>query len=152
MNSIKNEALNLAKEYQKKLSRFAFGRIEEKSYNFEFSVTDQKEKIKVQIYFGKKGIKTVIQGNQNSELYNEVTSLINDQQSLPLESNPEINSEPSEYIGADESGKGDFFGPLVTAAVYADVDELRKLKAVGAVDSKLLNDSQIYIISEKSLF
>lgn len=149
MNSIKNEALNLAKEYQKKLSRFIIGIIQEKNYNFEFTCSDQNEKLKVQVYFGKKGVKTVIQGNQNSRLYNEVTSLINDQQSLLLEAAPKIIDEPSDYIGADESGKGDFFGPLVTAAVYADAEDLNKLKAIGAVDSKLLNDNQIYNISEK---
>lgn len=149
MNSIKNEALNLAKEYQKKLSRFINGIIQEQNYNFEFTCSDQNEKLKVQVYFGKKGVKTVIQGNQNSRLYNEVTSLINDQQSLLLEAAPKIIDEPSDYIGADESGKGDFFGPLVTAAVYADAEDLKNLKAIGAVDSKLLNDNQIYNISEK---
>jgi len=46
------------------------------------------------------------------------------------------------WIGSDESGKGDYFGPLVAAAVYVD-DRLRELLAtLGARDSKKLSDAQ----------
>ncbi len=44
-------------------------------------------------------------------------------------------------IGVDESGKGDFFGPLVTAAVL--VNENSNLSSFRIKDSKELNDSQI---------
>ena len=44
--------------------------------------------------------------------------------------------------GSDEAGKGDYFGPLVVAAVRADGDMLERLTALGAADSKTLTDSR----------
>lgn len=55
-------------------------------------------------------------------------------------------SAPVEYqphIGIDESGKGDFFGPLCVAGVYADAKGFEKLKAIGVRDSKNLSDAAI---------
>ena len=46
-------------------------------------------------------------------------------------------------VGADESGKGDFFGPLVVAAFYLDEATAEKLKDSGIGDSKKFNDRQI---------
>lgn len=52
-------------------------------------------------------------------------------------------------IGIDESGKGDFFGPLCVAGVYAEGDAVAKLHAIGVKDSKQLNDISIMRIAEK---
>ncbi len=49
----------------------------------------------------------------------------------------------SEYIGTDESGKGDFFGPLVIAGVYVNIELAKKFKALGIKDSKKLEDKNI---------
>ncbi|SPN74171.1 Ribonuclease HIII,ribonuclease HIII,ribonuclease HIII,Ribonuclease HII [Chlamydia serpentis] len=47
-------------------------------------------------------------------------------------------------LGVDESGKGDFFGPLCIAGVYADQSEiLKKLYDSNVQDSKNLKDSKI---------
>ncbi len=40
------------------------------------------------------------------------------------------------HLGIDESGKGDFFGPLVIAGVYVDGDLPRQLLDLGVKDSK----------------
>ena len=40
------------------------------------------------------------------------------------------------HFGIDESGKGDFFGPLVIAGVFTDAAIARKLIAAGVMDSK----------------
>ena len=45
------------------------------------------------------------------------------------------------HIGVDESGKGDYFGYLVVAAVYVDDTMEKKLKELKVKDSKLLIDS-----------
>ncbi len=42
----------------------------------------------------------------------------------------------SPHFGIDESGKGDFFGPLVVAGAYVDADLCRELAAMGVKDSK----------------
>ena len=55
--------------------------------------------------------------------------------------------EPAEeavdpHGGVDESGKGDFFGPLCIAGVYADEFTGPKLRAIGCCDSKLIKSSK----------
>lgn len=47
------------------------------------------------------------------------------------------------HAGMDESGKGDLFGPLVTACVVADGDMVRKWLELGVADSKKLTDGSI---------
>jgi len=50
-------------------------------------------------------------------------------------------------IGTDESGKGDFFGPLVVAAVYMPPGEEESLLLMGVRDSKTLSDSSVESIA-----
>lgn len=52
------------------------------------------------------------------------------------------------WIGTDESGKGDYFGPLVSAAVYVDDQILERLAALGVRDSKLLSDKKARELAE----
>ena len=47
------------------------------------------------------------------------------------------------HIGTDEAGKGDYFGPLVVAAVYADEVALERLPQAGIRDSKKLTDASL---------
>ena len=47
------------------------------------------------------------------------------------------------HAGCDESGKGDLFGPLVTACVVAGGDSVRQWLELGVADSKKLSDSRI---------
>lgn len=47
-------------------------------------------------------------------------------------------------LGVDESGKGDFFGPLCVAGVYVNADVIRDWKSAGVRDSKSIgSDAQI---------
>jgi ribonuclease HIII len=48
-----------------------------------------------------------------------------------------------DYIGTDESGKGDYFGPLVVAGVHITDAQARTLTALGVMDSKKLTDARI---------
>ncbi len=43
-------------------------------------------------------------------------------------------------IGTDEAGKGDYFGPLVVAACWADDETEEMLRAQGVKDSKRVSD------------
>ena len=52
-------------------------------------------------------------------------------------------------IGVDESGKGDFFGPLVVAALLAGQDDLSFLAELGVRDSKRISDGRILFIDER---
>jgi ribonuclease HIII len=49
---------------------------------------------------------------------------------------------PFPYIGIDESGKGDYFGPLVVVAVWLNESIQKKLEAMGVRDSKKLSDKK----------
>jgi ribonuclease HIII len=53
------------------------------------------------------------------------------------------------YIGADEAGKGDYFGPLVVAAVYVDEATVVELRRWGVKDSKSMSDNRIKELAEK---
>ena len=55
----------------------------------------------------------------------------------------------SSWIGTDESGKGDYFGPLVVAGVLVEKENVSKLIDFGVKDSKKINDVTIEKIAEK---
>jgi len=42
------------------------------------------------------------------------------------------------HAGIDESGKGDYFGPLVIAAAFVDGESARRLRRLGVADSKTI--------------
>lgn len=48
-----------------------------------------------------------------------------------------------ERIGIDESGKGDYFGPLVIAAVFVDATTQSELTLMQVRDSKKISDGRI---------
>jgi ribonuclease HIII len=52
-------------------------------------------------------------------------------------------------IGLDESGKGDYFGPLVIGAVFVDKQTEDRLISLGVRDSKLLSDNRILTLAEE---
>ena len=71
-----------------------------------------------------------------------------------FEKNPEPKSEnktkiPYPHIGVDESGKGDFFGPLVIAGAYLTQENAKELIELGVCDSKKLTDKKILELEEK---
>ena len=48
------------------------------------------------------------------------------------------------WIGTDEAGKGDYFGPLVAAGVYVDADCREAFSAMGITDGKRLSNRRIH--------
>lgn len=53
------------------------------------------------------------------------------------------------HIGTDESGKGDYFGPLVIAGVWVDEALQDALAQLGVRDSKKLSDRQCHELAAK---
>jgi ribonuclease HIII len=53
------------------------------------------------------------------------------------------------HIGIDESGKGDFFGPLCVAGVFGDEKTILELKKMGVKDSKTLTDQSAASLASK---
>lgn len=64
-------------------------------------------------------------------------------------SHPEVHLNLVPHIGMDEAGKGDFFGPLCIAALYADSDGIKKLHEMGVRDSKSFSDDSILKLAPK---
>jgi ribonuclease HIII len=126
---------------------FSVSQPDKKLYNYEVIVNSNKEQAKLLVYFGKKGIKNVIQANPESKLSLELNKIVFGETFFESEHKNEIKF--LEYIGTDESGKGDFFGPLVVAAVYIDEKTTLELEEVGVKDSKLITDYNIKIIESK---
>lgn len=90
--------------------------------------------------------KFVIQGKNIKPLFDELTENFMEIQ----EKGKEKKSKASEtsilslpYIGTDESGKGDFFGPLVVAGVMIDEKNKKLFEDIGIRDSKTLKDEQM---------
>lgn len=93
------------------------------------------ERDKVNVVFYESG-KLVVQGKGTEEFVTFVLEPnILQQARLGYETvlNPELLLP---RLGVDESGKGDFFGPLCIAGVYVNADIARKFTAAGVRDSK----------------
>ena len=58
-------------------------------------------------------------------------------------------SMPEGQIGIDESGKGDYFGPLVIAGVYVARAAEEHIRALGVRDSKTVSDKKAAILAEQ---
>ena len=52
------------------------------------------------------------------------------------------------WIGTDEAGKGDYFGPLVAAAVYVDAECRETFADLGITDGKKLSNRRIQNLAE----
>src|SRR2546425_8878941 len=120
---------------------------------FEFSPKEytlffaQKDKLSVAVY--EKGPKVLVQGRDVEEFVQfELEPKILGEAKLGYEEvhSPEM-FEP--HFGVDESGKGDFFGPLVIAGVYVDRGIARKLLDAGVQDSKRIgSDARIRTLGQ----
>lgn len=119
-------------------------RFEQRPYTLYFA---QKDKLTLAVY--EKGPKLVLQGKGTEEFVQ-----------FTLE--PEILGEAKlgydevhhpdrfqPHFGVDESGKGDFFGPLVIAGVYVDRDIAHEFLKAGIQDSKRIgSDTRIRDLSK----
>jgi ribonuclease HIII len=108
----------------------------------------QKEKLSVAVY--EKGPKVVVQGKDTEDFvrfYLEPEILKEARVGYEEVLNPTM-FEP--HFGIDESGKGDFFGPLVIAGVYVDREITRQLLALGVTDSKKIgSDNRIHQLADE---
>jgi ribonuclease HIII len=119
-------------------------RFSPKEYTIFFA---QKNKLSVAVY--EKGPKVFVQGKGVEEFVQfELEPKILGEAKLGYE---EVHLpkmfEP--HLGVDESGKGDFFGPLVIAGVYVDRAIARKLLDAGVQDSKRISsDARIRALAQ----
>lgn len=121
------------------------------NYGHQFSVFKDARKTVINIYNGKKGLNTVYAGD--GVLAEEIRFVLEGGHQgascadFPHEYNPVYEASAHEGMGmqagSDESGKGDFLGPLVVAACVVDESTASRLRAAGVKDCKLLTDKKI---------
>src|SRR5438874_4656973 len=124
-----------------------------KELGFEFSPKEytlffaRKNKLSVAVY--EKGPKVLVQGKGVGEFVQfELEPKILGEAKLGYEEVhlPEM-FEP--HFGVDESGKGDFFGPLVISGVYVDRGIAHNLLDAGVQDSKRIgSDARIRALAQ----
>ena len=56
---------------------------------------------------------------------------------------------PQRWIGIDEAGKGDYFGPLVVVAAALDRERVDLLRELGVGDSKKIADGRIKVLARE---
>src|SRR4051812_10081291 len=112
-------------------------KFEPRPYTLYFA---QKEKLTLAVY--EKGPKLVLQGRGTEEFVQfTLEPEILGEARLGYEEvlNPAMFAP---HFGVDESGKGDFFGPLVIAGVYTDATIVRAFMQAGIQDSKRIGSDQ----------
>lgn len=122
------------------------------------TVTNSDSKVVLSVYNGKKGIKFVW-GGTASELRSQLEAVLTGKDTA--DKGDIVQAIGNDYTllrncadfkgiwaGSDESGKGDFFGPLVVAAVLVDITTAEKLVRLGVRDCKLINDKEVLRLAE----
>ena len=129
-------------------------------YGRQLLISAAAEKANINVYAGKKGISIVV-GGSGGKLKEVLTAICEGRQMSYTAGDNKDGTVPAReevgfegchdfdgsWIGCDESGKGDVFGPLVTAAVRVDQDTARQMTQMGIKDSKLLTDSKIAVLA-----
>lgn len=139
----------------------------EKQINYGYQLSLEGDHGSVAIYNGKKGLRYVIR-SRSSDWQDQLETLLLCGSTAPSETavplgecrpfpicrslpiassadrgNAATPNDVSCWMGCDESGKGDVFGPLVTAACMVTPDTAAILARSGICDSKLLAEGQI---------
>lgn len=94
----------------------------------------RKDKLNIAVY--EKGPKVLLQGRGLEDF---ITFVLEPEVTGEAVFGYEEELQPERFephFGIDETGKGDFFGPLVIAGVYVDGEIARKFRELGIQDSK----------------
>ena len=130
-------------------SVFSISREKNINYGYQFLIEEGSAKLTLNIYNGKKGLNPVYAGD--TALEEKVKALLTSGTKPTSNLTAAEELEPygaKPWAGSDESGKGDYFGPLVVAAVVLDSSSAKKLFDAGVKDCKLLTDRKILELEE----
>lgn len=113
-------------------------------------------RVKAALYYNKSGnsTKAVFSGGEEDAALKSVSAALK-----AMSDKPEANEFKApravkaiplleSHIGTDESGKGDYFGPLVIAGVFVDRRLESILKELGAADSKENSDKKNKLLAQ----
>lgn len=142
--------------------KFVVSEHKEINYGLQFSVKRASWSGLVRIYQNKKGqvkvdlsqvdqssdaiaLRTLIETGNLPDASQKTATAVSKSSNT---SNSKLNVSPP-YIGSDESGKGDYFGPLVVACVYVSEQTAKRLTELGVKDSKTIKDPQIIQLAKQ---
>jgi len=108
-------------------------------YGLKLVFPEGKHNAVVNVYFSKKKGLSIVAGPGPAQ--KQAEAIIGLMRSAPQA--PAAEAALARWIGTDEAGKGDYFGPLVVAGAHVDRASAEQLVALGATDSKRLNDDRI---------
>jgi ribonuclease HIII len=122
-------------------------------YGLQFVVFHGDLSGMIRIYQGKKGVRVDLsQMDTGSVLFATIQTALDSVRSqiapipterVEMDRAPAPTGDPDDVIGVDESGKGDYFGPLCIAGVFVNPELTATLQALGVKDSKQLTGKQI---------
>ena len=112
-------------------------------YGVQLFLTNERADCKINLYNSKKKGNSIVQAGGDKTLLSDV--LIH----LSLTGKPDMDIPTGFSVGSDEAGKGDYFGPLVVAAVGCNRDTALALVKMGVGDSKKLSSSRIEELYKK---
>ena len=130
-------------------------------YGIQFIVFLENQSGIIRLFDGKKGLKLDLSQVKEQALLKRIenhlspielesgkrlkfTSSIVEEKTGPISFQGSPKEDPDELIGIDESGKGDYFGPLVVASVYTNPTLTKRLQDLGVKDCKVLTDTRVH--------
>lgn len=124
--------------------------VKEINYGIQFEIFRNQQKGIYRIYESKKGIRLDSSQIKDGEFRSFVDGIVNNSAFLlhNATDSKTYHHDPERLIGVDESGKGDYFGPLVIAGVFTDEKTSKLLVEAGVTDSKKINDRKIEELAE----
>lgn len=139
-------------------SNFDLIEVKEINYGIQYKLKYNNNDFLLRLFYNNKGdVKFDYSTIKSQGLKSQIVSILEGANEDLVEtgsiSNQNMN-EPnqtvdfSETIGTDESGKGDYFGPLVTASVWVNRQVKEILDRNGIQDSKKISDSRIYELAQ----
>lgn len=140
------------------MEKQGFKTIDKKEIDYGKGYIFQKDGrvLKTVIYYNKSGnsTKTVFGGDAEDPALKSVAGALRALSDKPAYNAAASLREIKEipvlecHIGTDESGKGDYFGPLVIAGVFVDNRLESILKELGAADSKTNTDRKNILLAQ----
>ena len=138
-----NDLTSLYNKTKSSLEKLGFriGAYKSINYGIQFSIAIDNVSGMIRIYSSRKGIKIDLSQVPHLKTRNIIARALGVAETAGGTDDDAEISLP--MIGTDESGKGDYFGPLVVGAVYVDAATERVLRDAGVRDSKELSEEKI---------
>ena len=151
---LRTDARRNIREYLAQVFKDSISENHEANCDFRFDIEKGDKVIVKQFSSGTLNI-----SGKTGQLFDKVVSSIEAvsglKLALPAKKPTQSTGEPmlpagiTTWIGVDEAGKGDYFGPLVTASVLVDPSNIEQLSMLGIRDSKAQSDTKNIELGEK---